>query len=134
MTLKKRLVTLGLALTMAVASCIVVTAASKDVELTDNTMAYYESSYSNHSAYASTSIYSNDTYNVTRVEVSATVYAVNPNNGTPYAYDSASDIDDTIAEVDFSSSSHLICDITSYHYSYVELIGGFGYSDSDYLQ
>ncbi len=132
MKLKKRLLTLGLSLVMATASCIVVSAASRNVPLTDKTTAYYESSYSDYSAYASTSISSNDTYTVTRVSVSATVYAID-SHGAIYEYDSASDSDDTIAEVSFSSGSDEITYISSSHYSYVELLGGFGYSDSDNL-
>ena len=39
-----------------------------------------------------------------------------------------------IADTTTWVAKNTICDITSYHYSYVELIGGFRYSDSDYLQ
>ena len=129
----KKIITLGLALTMSVAGCIIVTASSKDIALTDKTNAFYESTYSNHYASASTSITSDDDYNVTRVQVSATAYVINPSSGASYVYDSKSAYDDFNAEVSFSSSTSVICGITSYHYSYIELTNGYGYSNSDYL-
>ena len=129
----KKTLTLSLALVMTTVSCIIVTAASKYVTLTDNAYAFYESSYSNYTASASTTIYPPNDYNVARVQVSATAYAIDSSTGAKYAFDSKSDSDDLIAEVDFSSSSNMICDITSYHYSYIALTNGFGYSNSDYL-